>query len=737
MINNPIQMNDWEIKKFLMAILIIQLVLLGLWGLNAIGLGIPPLIQIAGFVYLSFVPGIIILRLLRFHAMGAARTLLYVIGLSLTFNMFLGLIVNMLYPLIWIQRPISTLPLIITWTVVLGLLCLIAYKRDKDFSAPTHLEKRDLFSPQVLFFILLPLLAVVGAQFVNIYENNIILLTLLAVITLTALVIMITNFLPVRFYPLAIFSIALALIWHVSLISEHLTGTDIFTEFQFYSLVIKSGFWDPSIHNDYNAMLSITLLPAIYSNILNMGGEQLFKIIYPIWYALVPLALYLIYGKLINAKRAFSATFFFMSVYVFYLILYSLARQMVGELFYVLLILLIVDKTATGRMNVLFILFGASLVVSHYALSYIYMGLLIFSIIMLYILREKKLQITASSSILFIIMCLSWYIYVSASAPLDKAVGIGQQIWQSLSTEFLNLFNRDVISMFTVTSPDILHVVYRIIYYLLLFFVAMGAWKILILWKEKESPKEYLTLAVGNYVLLAVCIIVPFFSQQIGANRMYHLSLVILAPFCVLGAEVVFAILSRLTRSIMHFEFSPNSNMVIGPILALLLLFDSGFIFEVANNPRLTSIPLSLNATENPSRSIALEDKLGLRYFCPTEEEISSARWLSENMNNSKYIYTIYFENVQVPALAAYGLIPKEKTIPILPPPSDQNFKDGYVYLGYVNVVWGYGATPVYYIEHSAHDKYRVIWDISLLKPMLENIVQVYTNGGSQVYWSP
>ena len=66
-IDNIIQMNDWEIGKFLKFVFSIQIVVLGILGLVQIGIEIPFMKEIFGFIYLTFIPGIIILRILKIH----------------------------------------------------------------------------------------------------------------------------------------------------------------------------------------------------------------------------------------------------------------------------------------------------------------------------------------------------------------------------------------------------------------------------------------------------------------------------------------------------------------------------------------------------------------------------------------------------------------------------------------------------------------------------------------------
>lgn len=133
-IENPFQMNDWDIKKFFYIILLIQFAMWGAIGLDTIGLQIPILRQFVGFIYLTFIPGIIILRILKLHKLGNIETLLYSVGLSFATLMFTGFLMNMTCPLIGISKPISSMPLIITISAVVLMLFVLSYIRDKEFS---------------------------------------------------------------------------------------------------------------------------------------------------------------------------------------------------------------------------------------------------------------------------------------------------------------------------------------------------------------------------------------------------------------------------------------------------------------------------------------------------------------------------------------------------------------------------------------------------------------------------
>jgi uncharacterized membrane protein len=164
-------------------------------------------------------------------------------------------------------------------------------------------------------------------------------------------------------------------------------------------------------------------------------------------------------------------------------------------------------------------------------------------------------------------------------------------------------------------------------------------------------------------------------------------------------------------------------------------MFNSGFIFEIVHDPIVESLPLSVGAIENDTRNIRIDKKIGLRYIFPSEQEISSAEWLASCRESKAPIYATFFDS-RVPSLIAYGLVPAGETNPILPPESTIDITGGYIYLGYVNTVYGYGVTnSVFLKEHIYYES--AIWDISELKPALVYSYRVYDNGASTIYWSP
>jgi uncharacterized membrane protein len=737
MIDNPLQMNKWEIKRFLPAVLFIQMGMMVLVGLGAFGFDTPILRQVVGFVYLTFLPGIIILRILRFHQLRATEVLLYSVGLSLGFNMFLGFIIDLILPLVGISKPISTLPVLITWAVILGLLSLIAYKRDKGPSFTSAFKWGELLSPPVLFLVMLPLLAILGTQLVNLYQVNAILIILICLIGLVPILTILTKFIPERLYPLAIYSIALSLLWYFALVSKYLVQWDSFLEYHFFDLVVKSGFWNWEIPNNFNAMLSVTILPAIFSQLLDISGTSLFKIIYPLWFALVPLGLYWVYRNQFSSKQAFSAVFFFVGIYIFFLQVPAIFRQMVAELFYVLLIMIIVNKETTPRMKGLYIAFCICLVISHYSLSYLYIGFLIIGMIILYVLKERNFNITAYSVVILLVICLTWYMYISSSEPISSIANLGKHIYDNIIVDFLNIFSRDLSQILVRSSPDALNLTYKLLWYLILFFMAIGSITLVSRMRRRVGSSEYAALAVGNYIVLGSCIIIPYFSNMLGVGRMVHIASLILAPFCILGAELIFSSVSYAFQFIKVAGFRRIDLAIpVTVVMVLFFLFNTGLPFEIAKSSLGRTFPLAYGEINSGRSDIDFAHLVNLRSSSPTQQEVVCAEWLSKARDEERNIYATYYQ-MGVPVLVSYGMIPEKQICSLTPYTTKEDIVGNYIFLGYVNVILGSGTTLTVEGRPDALLGYTFHWDISRIKPLVDTSMRIYANGASVVYWAP
>ena len=178
-------LNDWKFRKFAILSLSLLMMLNGAIILDMIGIELPFIRQAAGFLFLTFIPGYTILKILKIHSTDRTKNLLFAIGLSLFYIMVTGLFVNILYPSIGIKKPLELNSLVITFNLVYLLLLGLAYFRDGSYYEEGHKNKiklEDILNPQILGLSLLPILAILGAYFFNYSGNSSFIITLFLIL---------------------------------------------------------------------------------------------------------------------------------------------------------------------------------------------------------------------------------------------------------------------------------------------------------------------------------------------------------------------------------------------------------------------------------------------------------------------------------------------------------------------------------------------------------------------------
>jgi uncharacterized membrane protein len=766
--------NDWEIKDCLRLSLVVLLVYLGLVGLAALGFDIPVLRQIVGFIFLTFIPGILILRILRIHNISAIESLVYSVGLSLAFVMFTGLFASFILPLIGISKPISVFPLVATVAVFTLILGAVAYVRERSFSAgPRQFNIKEFLSLPYLLLFLLPLLAILGAHLVNLYQNNLLLLVFIIAVAVVVAVFAFDR-LPQKAYPLAIVLIGLSLLLHISLISSQLYGCDIQVEYYFQDQVFQNGYWDFTVPHNYNTALSIVLLCPTYSLLLNMDTILVFKTIYPLLFCLVPLVLFYIFRGQIGDKNAFFSAFFFMSVMTFFITMPTLARQQIAELFLALLVLLLIDrKLALNQKITLAIIFAVFLIVSHYALGYIFLAFLLGGWAILALIRSRPgrrfwgwlthksgglpesltsqggfpHKIMAVIVCVYLVVALAWYGGMAQGEALNTIERIGQSQYTLLSEELPEVIQPGEPSSklleptqretlvgialgldFASASPS--GKGFRIFQYLTELFIVVGFLCIIFKPKGFKFKPEYIALSIIAALILLVCIVIPRFSIYLNLNRFYHIGLFLLAPFCILGGEAIWRGTSSLAKSVSSrlklrrwsaLSSQPRGNnsaylrVFALAILIPYFLFTSGFISEVTGN--------ELWLTEDTPHSPALSSYwLDMQVF--NRKEAEAAIYLRQIMGDDTTVYAdrwgrlILYEQLywQVAELPASGEVPE----------------DAYIFLR----TWNIDKREVLVMEfYGVQREYKHI-NLSEMPALLEGRELVYDNGGAQI-WSP
>lgn len=692
---------------FILAIVVFQLLVD-----VTIVVDIPFFRQILGFAYFTLIPGMVLIRIVGMNDLDRLEKILFSIGLSVSFVMFLGLVVNqsgLLFPSL---VSLSTPTLLLATNFAVLFLCILCY----FFNQNMLWDKSKLnFSLSWVLLLCLPALAILGTAIANFDGNNVVLLVMIATAALTILVASTRSRIN---SPLVLFMISIALLFHTSLISNYIVGFDIHRAYHVFEITHSTGIWNPIINETgpyaprMNQMLSATVFPTIYSNILNLEGTWVFKIVYPVIFALVPVGLFQLYQKYVGKKAAVLAAFFILADITFSAEMPGLPTQMIAEFFLVLLLIVIFhEKLNPPKKVVLLTIFGAGMVVSHYGTSYVLVFILLIGWSIL-LLTKKPMKIKSTYVILLFALAFSWYIYTSQSASFATLLDMGQNIYNSFWIDFLNP-TEEVLSGVGIgeSAVSIGHWLGRGFHYITQFFMVLGVTVVLLkLRKGYQFDREYVTMSTLMLAFIISPLVLPSFNL-LNITRMYHMSLLFLAPFCIVGGNFLFSFLPRLPKSYM-----PSILTLI--VITSLFLFETGFVYEVSGDVSY-SVPLSLYRM---NRTLVYG-----RGYLAESADVAGVQWLHSNVIlNPEMPTTIYADSVSIYCrLISYGRLSSDYT-DILFNGTYFDSTDVYVYLRRFNTFDG----KIALMEGQ--------WlNTSDLDPRLEALDEIYTNGGSEVFATP
>ena len=445
--------------------------------------------------------------------------------------------------------------------------------------------------------------------------------------------------------------IAIALLMHVSLVSNYIMpfGGDSPVEMFVFQNAQLSAHWNPVFafpsdegYGRYNAMLSITILPTVYSNMLGIDATWVFKIIYPLIFALVPVGLYLLWQPYIGKKLSFIAAFLFMAQSTFFTEMLALNRQMIGELFFVLLLLTLLNKNIKREGKFLaFAIFSFGLVFSHYALAEIFLFLIFAAwAASTFYLKRPSFNLQLSLIIFFFVAMFVWYIYTSGAVVFESFMSFTGYISAQLG-EFFNPASRGttVLAGLGLTeSPSFLNTISRGFAYLTEIFIVIG---VIALFRKKlpfKFERDYIVFSILTVILLILLTLVPGLANALSMTRFYHILLMILAPFCAVGIWLVSGFLFKRKKELMFVVLTVA-------VLVPYFLFQTNFVYEVAGT-QSWSVPLS-GYRMSPVQLYG-------HYGAMEPFSVSSVQWIAKY---APYEYNLAADNALYTAVPAYGLI--------------------------------------------------------------------------------
>lgn len=729
-------LRSFQDKRFLIFVLI----LLALTDI-AIFLDVPILRPFLGFAVFSVVPGFLILHILGLNKLGLTEKVVFSIGLSIAFLLFFGLLVNYIYPALGYTTPLSTTSLAISFTVILVTLAVCAYLRNKekfslnlaDFSLNTR-EKMWLLIPACF-----PLISILGTQLMNAKDNNVALMALFFLII--AYIVLITvrhHYVPERIYPPIIFLISISLMIVFLLRSPHILGADIHAEYCLFQLTAGAQQWKILTSELLDSCLVVSLLPTIYQSFLQLDPEYLYDIIHRIFFAFSPLVVYLISRKYLGNFWAFLATFFFMSQLTFLNVGQGM-RFPIAILFFSLAIMTLCSKDMSEfNKRLLFIIFFAAVIVSHYSTAFIFLvvlfltwiGIRLVSGILSYRRRVDALG-NSSSGVeypdsarqrsfininilaLFFVTLFLWYSQITYG-PFATGVTFIRLTLKNLNQFFIMESRTGLVesSLGATIGPglgEIPKYIELFSSWLTIAFIATGVLTVLVRYlytlaspskaKTLLSPvrkidDEFFFLSLAACTVVVVAVVIPFVSKAYDLVRTYFQMMVILAPFFVIGGI-----------SIARFLRVRWAYLAILVVLIPYFMSTTGVTYQALGSPRNLTLSSQCDHYD---------------VFYVYDQDVYAAKWLKQHGIQGVTKYN--FESSTLILTSQGGFSKTEAGFDIYRATQRGEEIDGYIYLTYPNVVKGKVAIP----------GYRMV-DIAPYLDMLASKNKIYATNGSAI----
>jgi len=697
--------KNFGIKGWLISLILLLLVTNILIFFN-----IPFLREFAAFIYFTTVPGILILHILRLNKIEFLKKMVLGYGLSIAFIIFVGLGLNSAYP--FILKPLSLMHVLISFNVILIILTLAAYIRNKDdfsihhdfLNFKTNLKGKIISI--LIFPALFPFMAIFGTHMMNTMQNNVILLSMLFLIPLYIISI---GFSKDRVhkatYPFALWMISLSLLLMYGLTSNYIMGRDVHNEFRVFKLTLDNLHWNMMDYfNPYNACMSITILPTIYKVLSAMNEHYIFKLFFAVIGSIIPLTVYIVAKKYINEKYAFFAALLFV-FQLFFLNSLGAVRQVVATLFFFLTVMIFFSADLNRfSKKFLFLIFIFSLVVSHYTTAYVSFVFIVPILLIPFLkglFKERKIVLTNFDLILISFGFVTlWYIlfaYVQFSA--------GTQVVQTTIMAATDPGNVSaavsrgdyVLGILGIRLTSVPNAISVIVHNMV--FATMLTGIIGILWKfryyREKFETEFLAGIAISIILLVLFVLLPYISVAYDAARLFFQLLIFLAPVFIIGAI-----------RIAKFIKKPKWNVAI-----ILILLISLFSCTTYLQYHFYGMPYSATFDEDGIRRAE-----SFIY----QSELAGAEWLKDNRLDDLVVYS------DSRALFRFNIAGLRTNINSSLFALNKTVDSGYIYLGKVNI----DKNELYMI----YDRILIL-NLKDFKHLFLGKQRIYDSGGSQIWF--
>lgn len=591
--------------------------------------------QIFGFVFLTIIPGLLLINLINEQNIDNNLITILTIGLSVTFILFFGILFYFFtFQLSGFTFNATHILLILDLIYIVLILINIFFIRTCYF----HKQKFSLntiMKGLIGIGIILPPISILGVYLMNDYGIN--LVVYLSFIITTILIILICYFnkyLSSESLSFFVFIISLSIVLLYSLRSYHLLGVDThFEYFQFKTLLTYNSWQNSLLDSDISSLLNyiiiVNIFPYLYYLILDIPPEFLFKILFSIIFAFSPLIIFAICNKYFDKIYSFLGSIFF----VFQMNFMTTPIQVRTNIaiMFIMLFIMTLLLLKNRFKSVLLVLFFISSMFCHYTSPELFCIILVFAYIIEKVLNKfYKFEKMLSFNVVFSCLAVTFFWY---GLIMHVIFGTSVHFFDYFSDSLLNTVWDQGKSTYTtallgenIVKKGIPHIIEFFITWMILLTILIGFIYTTIITMFKKIKISFFEKLLEPHikidsivVILGFCFLcsygcmmyLPYLSQNYGIDRVYFVGLSIMSIFFLMGALII-----------------PNTlNYKKGYLLILLILLPyffcvNGSFYQIYGYPR--SLLLNNGGTEYQYE----------QYYIPDEDSISAV-WMDKFIDNS------------------------------------------------------------------------------------------------------
>ena len=389
--------------------------------------------RVVAALLLAVLPGRLLLRALRVPASSVYQYVAYLPCASVAVLVASTLLVDLVGPPLGLHEPLRRLPLLVGLNLALLGLAALGHRAPDS----CNLSMSDLIGRvRWLWPLLLPVVSVAAAARLDNGAGN-----LLAVVVVIACAVMIpictvkADSMHRRQTKLLLYSSGLSLMLLTSMRSSYVIGFDINSEYFDFHQTVLNGVWHFGHLNPYEAMLSLTVLPASLHALIGGQDVWMFKLGYPALFALFPVAVFELGTRFLSRRAAFVAAALVVSQAYFFQQQPEIARQELALLIFAGIVGVLFDTSLGRNVQIILIsVLGVTLVVCHYSTTYITIGLCLMASVVAKVLsfrRPTKIPVARwlVASGVMTLAAVVWYL--PATHSTSNITGAVQSIRQS------------------------------------------------------------------------------------------------------------------------------------------------------------------------------------------------------------------------------------------------------------------------------------------------------------------